>query len=73
MDGSVHVGGQQLPGQFLPVGLVAPIMLDLNVQIERSFTPVESLAGLIRAYKAPIDFSGRPAQMLLSPVLRFQI
>ena len=69
MDGSIHVGGQKLPSQLLPVSFVAPVMLDLDVKVETPFTTVQTLTRLVGAYETPIDFACGPPEVLLAPIL----
>jgi len=69
VDGPVHVGGQKLPSQLLPIGFVSAVVFNLNMEIKTTLTAVESLARLVGADEAPVDLTRRTPQVLLAPVL----
>jgi hypothetical protein len=55
----------QVLGQFLAIGFVAPIMFDLNVQVEGAFTAVVFTTRIVGANETSFNLFGRPAHVLL--------
>ena len=51
-------------GELLAVCLVAAVVLDLDVQVERALAPVHLLAVLVGANVLPVDLLGRSSVML---------
>jgi hypothetical protein len=55
----------QLPRKPLPLSLIAPVMLDLDMQIERHIAAIDPIAGLVGAVIILADLGGRPSLLLL--------
>jgi len=68
MDGPIHVCCQKLPSQLFPICLISAVMLNFDMEVKRAFAPVEPLARLVWAHKAPIDFPRGPPKVFLPPV-----
>ena len=69
---ALHVRHNDGLGELLAVRLVAPVVLDLDVQVERALAPVHLLAVLVGANVLPVDLLGRSSVMLF-PVAALQM
>lgn len=63
---SVDVRGDKRHRQAFPVGLIATVVLDFDVEVETALRAIDLLAALIRTNERSVDFFGRPAHVLLS-------
>ena len=63
-----HVSHYDRLGELLSISFISTIVLDLDVEIERTLTPVHLLAVLVWTDVLSVDFFGSPPVMLLSAV-----
>lgn len=67
-----HVGHYNRLGKLLSVSLIATVVFNLNMQVERAFASIHFLAVFVRADVLSVNFFRSPAVMFF-PVAIFEV
>lgn len=73
LNGHVQACGLRIDerlGDLLAVGLIATIMLELNVEVERAFRTVDFGAGLVGTREAFLNLACAASVMAFAPVVQ---